>query len=67
MNEFMHKYLFLNKSTNISQGIITIRSKTLDLKTWTPWQYENDLCNKCVNCSETMDNFVRYNTVGRTY
>ena len=54
----MNEYLFQNENTNISQVIFSIRSKTLDLKTWRPWQYKNDLCVKCGKSPETMDHFV---------
>ena len=50
--------IFQNENTKQFQVIFSIRSKTIDLKTWRPWQYENNLCVKCGQSSETMDHFV---------
>ena len=58
-NEFkMSTYLFENKKTSTSQIIFSVRSKTLDIKTWNPWKYANELCVMCSKASETMDHFI---------
>ena len=58
-NEFkMSTYLFENKKTSTSKIIFSVRSKTLDIKTWNPWKYTNELCVMCSKASETMDHFI---------
>ena len=54
----MSEYLYYNQKTSTSKVIFSIRSKTLDIKTWNPWKYRNDLCVMCMKDSETMDHFV---------
>ena len=54
----MNEYLFQNLNTYISQVILSIRSKNLDLNTWSPWQYENNQFVKCGISLETLDHFV---------
>ena len=42
----------------MTKVIFSVRSKTLDIKEWQPWKYNDDLCVKCENSPETMDHFV---------
>ena len=59
VNEFtMSHYLAENKKTELSKTIFSVRSKTLDLKHWLPWLYENDNCIACDKYVETMDHFM---------
>ena len=51
----MSDYLFYNQKTSTSKVIFSI---TLDIKTWNPWKYSNDLCVMCMKESETIDHFV---------
>ena len=54
----MSNYLLENRSTAISNIIFSMRSKTLDIKEYQPWKYENDLCVLCGLQSETMQHFM---------
>ena len=38
--------------------IFSVRLKTLDLKEWLPWTYEDKMCIDCKNCEETMNHFI---------
>ena len=40
--------------------MFSLRSKTLDIKDWQPWKYQNNLCVKCEKWPETMDRFVNF-------
>ena len=53
-------YLFYNQKTSTSKVIFSIRSRTLDIKTWKPWIYENNLCVMCMKESETIEHFVSF-------
>ena len=53
----MSQYIYENKNTSLTRVIFSIRSKTLDVKDWNPWNYENLSCLQCVEI-ETMDHFV---------
>ena len=54
----MSNYLIENRSTEISNIIFSMRSKTLDKKDYQPWMYENELCVLCGLQSETMQHFM---------
>ena len=38
--------------------IISIRSKTLNIKDWNQWSYSDNVCIACKNHIETMDHFM---------
>ena len=53
----MQQYLKENKNTNISKLIYKIRSGTLNIKAWKPWNYEDNPCVMChtaVSCNTQM-------------
>ena len=52
------EYLLKNKSTTLSKIIFSLRSKTLDIKTWQPWKYYDNLCVFCELKEETIDHFL---------
>ena len=54
----MSSYLAENKNTFLSKIIFSVRSKTLNIKEYQQWLYENDLCVACGLFSETMDHFM---------
>ena len=54
----MNSYLKENKRKSLTHIIFHIRSKTLNIKEYQPWNYINNLCVKCEVFSETMDHFV---------
>ena len=54
----MRDYLLENENCSSSKNIFSIRSQTLDIKEWKPWNYEDNLCVKCSIFAETMDHFV---------
>ena len=54
----MSYYLFENKNTCLSKIIFSVRSKTLNIKEYQQWLYENDLCVACGLEIETMDHFM---------
>ena len=43
----MRKYLFINRSTSLAKIIFSVRSGTLDIKEWTPWKYNDNICVIC--------------------
>ena len=48
-----------NERSGLSKIIFSIRSKTLDIKEFHSWKYENnDMCVKCRKVPETMDHFA---------
>ena len=53
----MSQYISDNKKTSLTRVIFSIRSKTLNIKVWNPWKYENLFCLQCDEI-ETMDHFV---------
>ena len=58
-------YLKENERTGWFKIIFSIRSKTLDIKEFHPWKYENnDMCVKCLNFPETMDHFATCDEYG---
>ena len=54
----MRKYLFINRSTSLAKIIFSVRSGTLDIKEWTPWKYNDNICVTCERAAETMAHFV---------
>ena len=52
------KYLELNMRTSLSRLIFSVRSKTIDIKEYQSWKYENDKCVRCHTFTETMNHFV---------
>ena len=54
----MSEYLVRNKNTMISQIIFSVRSGTLDLKSWCEWNYSDKLCVMCSSVEESFDNFM---------
>ena len=57
----MQQYLKENKNTNISKLIYKIRSGTLNIKAWKPWNYEDNLCVMCQTKEENIDHFFKCN------
>ena len=59
INEFFQK----NKTTMVSKIIFSIRARTLDIKEYNAWKYENNLYILCYEESENIEHFfncVRY-------
>ena len=54
----MRQYLFNNRRTSLSKIIFAVRSGTLEIKEWTPWKYNDNICVKCETAAETMNHFV---------
>ena len=54
----MSNDLLENRSTAMSNIIFSMRSKTLDIKEYQPWKYENDHSVLCGLQSKTMQNFM---------
>jgi hypothetical protein len=54
----MSGYLKEKKRKSLSHIIFQIRSKTLNIKEFQPWNYTDNLCVKCEIFSETFDHFV---------
>ena len=54
----MSEYLVRNKRTSLSKIIFSVRSKTLDIKEWLPWNYTDNKCVACKKTFETMDHFM---------
>ena len=54
----MGQYLKDNKKTSVTKIIFHTRSKTLEIKVWAPWKFENDLCVACKNEIESMCHFM---------
>ena len=40
----MKNYLLENKNCSLSKIIFNIRSQTLAIKEWKPWNYEDNIC-----------------------
>ena len=47
-----------NRNISISRIIFSVRSKTLDIKTWQHWKYFDNLCVLCEQKAEVMDHFM---------
>ena len=60
----MSDYLHENKNRYLSQIIFSVRSQTLNIKEWKPWNYHDNLCVKCKIYAETMDHFVVCSSYG---
>ena len=54
----LSEYLVRNKRTLLSKLIFSVRSKTLNIKEWQPWQSEDDSCVACNLHIETMSHFM---------
>ena len=55
----MSGYLKNNKGKSVSEIIFSIRARTLNIKEFQPWNYEDNLCVQCKNFAETMEHFCR--------
>ena len=54
----MREYLKENRSSSLSRVTFAVRSKTLDIKSWNPWKYNDDICVGYQTSPETMSNFM---------
>ena len=61
----MSQYLWENKNKELSLVIFSVRSKTLDIKEWQPWKYQDNLCVKCDLYAKTMEHFVSFKAYGQ--
>ena len=43
----LSEYLSQNQNTTLAKVTFAIRSKSLDIKTWQPWKYDDNLCVMC--------------------
>ena len=59
----MSQYISENKRTSLTRMIFSIRLKTLDIKEWNSWKYQNLFCLQCDEI-ETMDHFVNCQKYG---
>ena len=62
----MSNYLVKNKNTLLSKTIFSVRSGTLDIKSWNEWKYENQLCVMCENCDENIEHFMSCSLYGQS-
>ena len=53
----MSSYLKTNKRKSVSEIIFSIRSRTLNIKEFQPWNYEDNQCVQCEIYAETMEHF----------
>ena len=56
------EYLLDNRNTTLSKVIFSLRSQTLDIKTWQPWKYFDNLCVLCELKEETISHFLSCNS-----
>ena len=54
----MSKYLENNENTLLSQIIFSVRSGTMDIKSWNEWNYQNILCVMCEKSEENINHFM---------
>ena len=54
----MSKYLENNRNTLLSQIIFSVRSGTMDIKSWNDWKYQDLLCVMCENSEENIKHFM---------
>ena len=54
----MRKYIQENKNTKTTKVIFSVRSQTLDIKDWLPWNYSDNMCVACGKSFETMNHFM---------
>ena len=54
----MSDYLKTNVNTAITRIIFSIRARTLDIKSWNIWNYDNNMCDMCEVSVEDIDHFV---------
>ena len=59
----MSQYISENKRTSLARVIFSIRSKTLDIKEWNSWKYQNLFCLQCDEI-ESLDHFVNCQKYG---
>ena len=55
-----------NRNTKISQLIFKARTKTLDIKAWKSWKYDDNLCVGCSENSETIEEILNCKTYNET-
>ena len=55
-----------NRNIKISQVIFKARTKTLDIKTWKKWKYDDDLCVGCGENQETIDEILNCKSLSDT-
>ena len=51
-------YFQENHRTSLSKFIFCVQSKSLDIKEWQSWKYEDEWCVMCLQYPETMDHFA---------
>ena len=51
-------YLETNMRTSLCKVIFNVRSKTLGIKDWCPWNYSDMNCVACQDFPEIIDNFT---------
>ena len=54
----MREYLKENRSSSLSRVTFAVRSKTLDIKSWNTWKYNDNICVGCQIRPETMSHFM---------
>ena len=54
----MAEYLKRNTNESVTKYIFKVRSGTLELKKWSQWKYEDNLCIGCELKEETMSHFM---------
>ena len=52
------EYLADNRNTSLSKIIFSVRSGTLDIKSWCDWNYSDTLCVMCSKCEENFEHFI---------
>ena len=57
----MSDYLIQNRNKRLSEVIFSVRSKTLDIKSWQEWKYQDGACVMCNVEVEDMDHFINCN------
>ena len=55
-----------NRNTTLTKIIFSLRSETLDIKTWQPWRYFDNLCVVCQLKEETIQHFLSCPTYEKT-
>ena len=57
----MSDYLIQNRNKRLSEVIFSVRSKTLDIKSWQEWKYQDGACVMCNVEVEDIDHFINCN------
>ena len=57
----MSSYLYQNRSTPLSKVIFSVRSQTLDIKSWNIWKNTDNSCVGCELNAETITHFMKCN------